>query len=402
MSRCAAFARSFGRSRVEANAETRLDNLPLVPVEEVEAASRTAESVEDAPASVSVVSSRELRGMAYPTVWQSLSGIRGVYLSDDRGYVTAGFRGFGTPGDYGNRTLVLLNGQPMNDNWTGSGYLGYDLRSDIEDVQRIEVIRGPGSVLYGTGAVSGVINVVTRPHDGQTGYEVGGSTADGTVGRVRARAAYDFGNGAGMWISAAASHSSGNAYYFPEYASDGATHGNAPANTDRFNAGTITGQLWWKALTVQWSANSHDKHLPTGEYGTLLGDDRTHQIRHPSDDRGALRAEDDRHHPVALTSPRELLRVHGVLRGDAREWRALARDVQGAVGGRGAALRLHPGASGARDRRRESSRITSRPTSSGRTRSSRPRRPAASSSTTTARSRLAQRTPWPTSRRPAL
>jgi len=263
---------------VEANAETRLDNLPLVPVEEVEAASRTAESVEDAPASVSVVSSRELRGMAYPTVWQSLNGIRGVYLSDDRGYVTAGFRGSGTPGDYGNRTLVLLNGQPMNDNWTGSGYLGYDLRSDIEDVQRIEVIRGPGSVLYGTGAVSGVINIVTRPHDGQTGYEVGGSTADGTVGRVRVRAAYDFGNGAGMWISAAASHSSGNAYYFPEYASDGATRGNAPANTDRFNAGTITGQLWWKALTVQWSANSHDKHLPTGEYGTLLGDDRTHQI----------------------------------------------------------------------------------------------------------------------------
>jgi outer membrane receptor protein involved in Fe transport len=263
---------------VEANAEIRLESLPLVPLEEVEAASRSSESVEDAPASVSVISSRELRGMAYPTVWQALSGIRGVYLSDDRGYVTAGFRGFGTPGDYGNRTLVLLNGQPMNDNWTGSGYLGYDLRSDIEDVQRIEVIRGPGSVLYGTGAVSGVINIVTRPHDGQTGYEVGGSTADGTVGRVRARAAYDFGNGSGMWISAAASHSSGNSYYFPEYASDGATGGNAPANTDRFNAGTITGQLWWKALTIQWSANSHDKHLPTGEYDTLLGDDRTHQI----------------------------------------------------------------------------------------------------------------------------
>ena len=263
---------------VEPNVEARLDNLPMVPLEEVEAASRTAELVEDAPASVSVIGNQELRGMAYPTVWQALNGVRGVYLSDDRGYVTAGFRGFGRPGDFGNRTLLLLNGQPMNDNWNGSSYLGYDLRGDLEDVQRIEVVRGPGSVLYGTGAVSGVINIVTRQHDAPAGYEVGGSTADGTVGRVRARAAYDLGNGAGFWISASASHSSGNAYSFAEYRNDGATGGNTPASADRFNAGTVTGQFWWKALTVQWSANAHDKHLPTGEYGTLLGDDRTHQI----------------------------------------------------------------------------------------------------------------------------
>ncbi len=43
--------------------------------------------------------------MAYPTVFQALEGVRGVYLSDDRGYGTAGFRGFGRPGDYGNRTV---------------------------------------------------------------------------------------------------------------------------------------------------------------------------------------------------------------------------------------------------------------------------------------------------------
>ena len=262
---------------VEANAETRLDNLPLVPVEEVEAASRVAESVEDAPASVTVISQQEMRGMAYPTVWQALGGVRGVYLSDDRGYDTAGFRGFGRPGDYGNRTLILLNGQPMNDNWLWSSYIGYDLRTDLEDVQRIEVVRGPGSVLYGTGAVSGVINVVTRPHDAQTGYEVGASTADGTVGRARIRAAYDLGGGAGVWTSVQASHSSGNAYSFPQYASDPLTQGNTQPNVDRFNAGTWTGQLWWKALSVQWSLNTHDKHLPTGQFETILGDDRTRQ-----------------------------------------------------------------------------------------------------------------------------
>jgi outer membrane receptor protein involved in Fe transport len=272
---------------VESNAETRLENLPLVPLEEVEAASRVAESVEDAPASVSIISQQELRGMAYPTIFQALEGVRGVYLSDDRGYDTAGFRGFGRPGDYGNRTLVLLNGQPMNDNWLWSSYIGYDFRTDLEDVQRIEVVRGPGSVLYGTGAVSGVINIVTRPRDAQTGYEVGASTADGTVGRGRVRAAYDFGNGAGLWTSVQGSHSSGNSYSFPQYASDSFTHGDTPASADRFNAGTWTGQFWWKALSVQWSLNTHDKHLPTGQFETILGDDRTRQ----RDTRGMVEAK---------------------------------------------------------------------------------------------------------------
>lgn len=262
---------------VEANTETRLERLPLVSVEEVLAASRVAESVEDAPASVSVISSQELRGMAYPTVAQALQGVRGVYLSDDRGYQAAGFRGFGLPGAYGNRTLVLLNGQPMNDNWVWASYIGYDLRTDLEDVERIEVVRGPGSVLYGTGAISGVINIVTRPHDAETGYEVGASTADGTVGRGRARAAYDFGGGAGMWTSVQASHSSGNSYYLPEYASDSLTHGYTPASADRFNAGTWTGQFWWKAFSVQWSLNTHDKHLPVGQFETVVGDDCTRQ-----------------------------------------------------------------------------------------------------------------------------
>src|SRR5205823_10991238 len=131
-----------------------------------------AESVEDAPASVTIIPSQELRGMGYPTVWAALRGVRGVYLSDDRGYATVGFRGFSRPGDYGNRVLVLLDGQPMNDNWVWSSYVGYDLRTDIDDVERIEVVRGPGSVLYGTGAFSGVINVVTNAREIPEGREV--------------------------------------------------------------------------------------------------------------------------------------------------------------------------------------------------------------------------------------
>jgi hypothetical protein len=62
--------------------------------------------------------------MGYPTVAEAVRGIRGLYISDDRSYSTIGFRGYSRPGDYGNRVLVLLDGQPMNDNYIWSSYVG--------------------------------------------------------------------------------------------------------------------------------------------------------------------------------------------------------------------------------------------------------------------------------------
>src|SRR5205814_10594337 len=132
------------------------------------AASRVADSVEAAPASVSTISYQARRAMAYPTIAEAVRGIRGIYVSDDRSYVTIGVRGFSRPGDYGNRILVLLDGQPMNDNYVSSSYVGYDGRVDIDDIERIEIVRGPGSVLYGTSAFFGVINLVTRSRAGAT------------------------------------------------------------------------------------------------------------------------------------------------------------------------------------------------------------------------------------------
>ena len=71
--------------------ETKID-AQLAIAEEVSAASRTTESVEDAPASVSIISNQELRAMGYPTVAEAVRGVRGLYLSDDRSYQTVGFR----------------------------------------------------------------------------------------------------------------------------------------------------------------------------------------------------------------------------------------------------------------------------------------------------------------------
>ncbi|MBX3261486.1 MAG: TonB-dependent receptor [Labilithrix sp.] len=262
---------------VSANAQTQLD-LQLVSADAVEAASRVSEPIEDAPASVSLVTSPELRAMRYPTVAEAVRGVRGVFISDDTAYKTIGFRGFGRPGDYGNRVLILIDGHPANDNWLWSSYTGYDLRADIEDVERIEVVRGPGSVLYGTGAFSGVVNLISHTRDTPDGREVGVSAVGDGVMRARARLTHHWTRDAGVTTSVAVAKGAGRDFFFREYVADGppsvAGHSRG---LDGFGVGTWSGRVFYKALSAQWSVNHHDKDMPAGQFDTLYGDARTHQ-----------------------------------------------------------------------------------------------------------------------------
>ncbi len=253
---------------IPANREVRL-NLELRQLDEVSAASRVTESIEDAPSSVSIVSATELRSMRYPTIAEALRGVRGLHVSDDLLYQSAGVRGFSRLGDYGNRVLVLLDGHPTNDNWMGSAYLGYDGRSDLGDVERIEVIRGPGSVLYGTGAFSGVINLVTR-RENRTGGEVEFSASGKGVAHSRGRVDLKLGRDAGMWMSIGGTKATGGDYYFKEFADEG----GYARGVDGFRTGTLQGRVWWKAVTAQWMLHSREKAVPNGAYETLFADPR--------------------------------------------------------------------------------------------------------------------------------
>lgn len=277
----------------------------LEAVEEVIAASRRAEAVEDAPGSVTLVSHRELRAMGYPTIAEAIRGVRGVYVGDDRSYQGVGIRGLFMPGSYGNRVLVLLDGHPMNDNWIGSSYVGYDARTDIEDIDRLEVIRGPGSVLYGTNAFSGVINMVSRARQLPSSGSVGMSSSGSGVARARARATLRLGDDAGFWMSVAGARSEGRDFYFQEYdqpndvpATDGVVRG-----LDGFQSGTMTGQAWWGPITWLGFVHSREKDLPTGAYDTIFADPRARQ----KDTRGMteLRVE-----PSISDDVHVLLRAH--------------------------------------------------------------------------------------------
>ena len=226
--------RPITRSVTVDNGREQRVEVTLTQSEEVTAASRSTEQVDEAPSSVSIIPQRELQALRYPTISEALRGLPGVYAWNDRSYQAIGFRGLGRLGSYGNRVLVLVDGHPLNDDWLGSSYVGYDARVGLEDVERIEVVRGPGSVLYGTSAFSGVVNLVTRKPTTR-GAEAGISTVESGVARGRVRANVPLGKDSGLWTSAAVARSSGRNFFFPEL-------GESARGADGFEAGTLEGR----------------------------------------------------------------------------------------------------------------------------------------------------------------
>jgi len=171
---------------IRANEQTKITDVRLVPLRQVTAASRFAENIDDAPSSVSIIDGQEMRAFGYPTIAEALRGTRGIALSYDRVYWSAAIRGLGDPRDYNNRLLVLQDGTVMNDNILAASFIGNDARADLEDVERIEVVRGPGSLVYGTGAMSGVINLVPRSKDRPTSVHASVGTYENVTFHARA------------------------------------------------------------------------------------------------------------------------------------------------------------------------------------------------------------------------
>ena len=257
--------------------ETRFE-LELTRDDSVTAASHRTQSVDDAPSSVSLVTNQEITGLAYPTIAEALKGRPGVYFSDDRAYVSVGIRGLGRLGSYGNRVLVMQDGMATNDNWIGSAYVGYDAMTDLGDVDRIELVRGPGSVVYGTSAFSGVINVVTRDVT-HNSVETAVDSSYANVARARARGDFVLGRNTTLWTSVAAASSQGSDFFIPEFSSQTPPNGTPgeARGVDGFHTGTLRGRFQSKWFTASWFLHSQTKHYPGAQFDTIFGDPRAQQ-----------------------------------------------------------------------------------------------------------------------------
>jgi outer membrane receptor for ferrienterochelin and colicins len=82
----------------------------------------------------------------------SLRSIPGFYVTYDRDYTFVGVRGFGRLGDWNSRILVLIDGHRINNNVLGQAMLGNEFLVDVDMIERVEIVRGPSSSLYGASA----------------------------------------------------------------------------------------------------------------------------------------------------------------------------------------------------------------------------------------------------------
>jgi outer membrane receptor protein involved in Fe transport len=161
----------------------------------VEAATKTEIPISKAPSAVTVVTAKQIQESGARTVPDLLRLVAGVNVRWNPMVQTIDIRGFGE-NPFSNRILLLIDGSPYNSGDTGGLPLSpaFDF-FPVQNIKRVEVVRGPGSSLYGENAFWGVINIVTLSGDDLAGGDVqlyGGSR---TTGEVSAQFGQKFGRG---------------------------------------------------------------------------------------------------------------------------------------------------------------------------------------------------------------
>ncbi|MDQ3296997.1 MAG: TonB-dependent receptor [Myxococcota bacterium] len=125
-------------------------------------AAKREQSLGNVASAVTVISADRLRRFGYRTIGEAVAAVAGAYLVDNRLSYSVGIRGLQIPGDFNTRILVLVDGASINEAWGAYAGVGFDAIVGIDEIARIEVIRGPVSSVYGTNAFFGIVNIVTR------------------------------------------------------------------------------------------------------------------------------------------------------------------------------------------------------------------------------------------------
>jgi outer membrane receptor for ferrienterochelin and colicins len=262
---------------------TDLTELPIEQLMNISVygASKYDQKLMEAPASVSIVNKDEIRKYGYRNLADILRSVRGFFVTNDRNYQYLGVRGFNRPGDYNTRILLMVDGHRLNDGLYDQAPIGYDFPVDIDLIERVEVIRGPSSSLYGTNAFFAVVNVITRNGrelgDKSKGLEVSGD--GGSFYSYKGRLTYgkQWAGGPEVLVSGSYFDSRGPQLFFNEFNTPETRNGVA-RNCDYESFQSAFSKFALKDFTLTGAYHNREKGIPTGAYGAVFGDPRTRTI----------------------------------------------------------------------------------------------------------------------------
>jgi len=237
---------------------------------QVYTASKHLQNASDAPASITVVDSDEIQKFGYRNLADILRSVPGFYTTYDRDYTFVGVRGFGRLGDWNSRILLLIDGHRINNNVLGEAMFGNEFLVDVDMIERVEIVCGPSSSLYGSNAFFAVINVVTRTAKQVKDWELSFQT--GSFGAYEGRATYGHQfHGLGVLLSGTFYNSKGQTLFFPEF-NNPANNNGITSDTDYESYKHILAALTFHGFTLQGLFSTRDKGVPTAYFGAVFND----------------------------------------------------------------------------------------------------------------------------------
>ena len=268
------------RARAQTNAtqitdltSLSLEDLMKIQVPVVYSASKFEQKATEAPSSTTVITSDDIKRYGYRTLSDILASVQGYYVTYDRNHDFLGTRGVNL-GDFNSRFLLLVNGHRVNDDLSDAAYIDTAFILDVDLIDRVEIIRGPGSVLYGNNAFFGVINVITRQ-----GKQINGAEASGTYGSYdeysgRVTLGDQFKNGFQYLLSGTFYNSDGpDSLFYPQFNTPSQNNGIAH-HMDNDGFGSFFGSLNYLDFTVEGGYINREKRNPTAQYDTTFNDPR--------------------------------------------------------------------------------------------------------------------------------
>ncbi len=249
---------------------TPFEELLNTEITTVSGATRYEQDIYDAPASVAIVTASDIRNGGYRNLAEILNGVPGFYTTYNRVYHFAGTRGFSPLGDYNSRILILVDGHRLNDGVYEQAPLGSDFPVDIDLIDRVEIIRGPGSSLYGTNAFLAVLNVITVSGRNLKGGELSGSGGSYNAWSGRATGGGKTASGVEYLVSGGYRDTDGRERLsFPEYR---ATDGGVARNLDGDRSWELMTKIGWRDVSLLLLHQDREKSVPTAPYYSIFND----------------------------------------------------------------------------------------------------------------------------------
>ncbi|MBN1823464.1 MAG: TonB-dependent receptor [Endomicrobiales bacterium] len=233
----------FVSERMSAQTEAGLEELMFINIPPVVVASRSEESIKDVPASVTVITAEEIEASGARYLTDVLRLVPGFHISmdqDDNNVI--GTRGIMS--DNNQHLLIMLDGKPAGDTLNSGASGNHIIPVTLENVKRIEIARGPASILWGTEALVGIINIVTKDAEDQKGLSV--KATAGSYGAARGWVGYGktFSDDEQMTLNFKYGKSDG------QYAASGYENGRWPKDAEIVREGFLPGYEFYSKYAL--------------------------------------------------------------------------------------------------------------------------------------------------------